>query len=132
MNIKVRYLAAIAAGMLMATHTVVAAEQEIVGRGAASCGQFIFDDDSLNRTHFISWAQGYLTGLNVKYYRDKLILGAGTTDLQDTTGQEVWLENYCLEYPLDLYFTAVNYLWVALREQQGLERDSRIKSKDQR
>ncbi len=123
-----RYLVAIAAGMLMATHTVVEAQKVIVGTGALSCGKFIAEDDWSTRASFFTWAQGYLSGLNVKYFLD--VSAPGSTDLQDTDGQKVWLLNYCRENPLDLYFGAVNYLWAALREQQGLERDSRIQPKD--
>jgi len=128
MILKMRYLALIAAGMLMATHTVVEAQKVIAGPGAMSCGKFIAEDDWSSRAVFFTWAQGYLTGLNVKYFFD--VSAPGSTDLQDTDGQEVWLLNYCRENPLDLYFGAVNNLWAALREQQGLERDSRIKPKD--
>ena len=123
-----RYLTIIAAGMLMATHTVVEAQKVIVGAGAFSCGKFIAGDDWSSRAVFFAWAQGYLSGLNVKYFLD--VSASGSTDLDDTDGQKVWLLNYCRENPLDLYFSAVNSLWVALREQQGLERDPRIKSKD--
>ena len=123
-----RSLAAIAASILMATNTVAVAVEPIVGAGAMSCGKLIAVDER-DRGYFFTWAQGYLTGLNVKYlFNDPS--GFGSTDLQDRDGQKLWLENYCRENALDTYWSAVNQLWAALRERQGLERDSRFKPKE--
>ena len=121
-----RWMVAIAAGMLMASHTVVAAEKTsaIVGPGSFSCGKSLADDElGVTTGYFFFWAQGYLTGLNIDFFGEET---PDFTDLEDTAGQKLWLENYCRENPLELYMVTVTKLWITLREQQGLELDLRM------
>ena len=128
MNIKMRHLVIIAVGMLMTTDIVVAADRvAVVGPGSFSCGKFMADELSVSKAWFSFWAQGYLSGLNISFFGEET---PNFTDLEDSAGQELWLENYCRENPLDSYMVAVSWLWVALREQQGLEPDLRMPHKE--
>ena len=139
MNIKMRCLTIIAVGMLMTASTAAADEKfYMAGAGSFSCGKFIADkeDDEALRVVYFSWAQGFLSGLNMKYFLGKesdTVLAAYTesaTDLSDYDALQFWMENYCEENPLDLYVVATIKLWRELRVRQGLERDSRFKPKD--
>ena len=135
MNIKMRYLAAIAAGVLLAASTVAADENKLalMGVGWQSCGKYLtttkddvsFDDVAFDFA-YTSWTQGFLSGLNY----DFILRSGTTTDLSDHQAQKIWIENYCKEYPLEKYLVAVVTLWVALRHQQGLESDERFIRKD--
>ena len=123
-----RYLVAIAAGMLMAP--VIAAADEVLavaGAGASSCGKFIADTEGTETMSLIyfSWAQGFLTGLNAKYVKSR-----DSTDLSDRDALELFIENYCEENPLDNYVRAAAKLWHELRARQELEPDIRGARKD--
>ena len=96
-------------------------ELAVVGAGGTSCGRFIAQHRI--RTHrdvYFTWTQGYLSGLNFKHI---IAADEKATNLSDLDGQQIWLENYCQENPLDLYWIAVTNLWTTLREMQGLEPD---------
>ena len=135
MTFKMRYLAAIAAGVLLAANTVAADENKraLMGVGWQSCGKYLtttkdvvsFDDVAFDFA-YTSWTQGFLSGLNY----DFILRSGTTTDLSDHQAQKIWIENYCKEYPLEKYLAAVVTLWVALRHQQGLEPDERFIRKD--
>jgi len=122
-NIKMRYLAAIAVGMLMAAN--IAAQDNgpmaLVGVGARSCGKFVAEtkDDENIRAAYFFWAQGFLSGLNQKY----LVRFESSTDLADHNALRLWVENYCEENPLDSYYVATFKLWHELRRRQGLDPD---------
>jgi len=127
MNIKMRYLTAIVAGMLMTTGIVASEKMYAVGVGVLSCGKIVAnikDDQSIALFSF-SWAQGYLSGLNANHGE------ADGTDLSDYEAHKLWIENYCEENPLDLYAQAALNLWHELRDRQGLEPDLLFQLKDQ-
>jgi len=123
MNIKMRYLAAITAGMLLAAN--IAAQNNgtmiLVGVGANSCGKFVAEtkDDDDFRVAYFFWAQGFLSGLNYKYF-DRTEF---STNLADHNALQLWIENYCEENPLDMYGVATIKLWSELRTRQGLDSD---------
>jgi len=121
MNIKMRYLAAIAAGMLMTTGIVASERMHIVGVGAYSCGKVVVNikDDQSNALYSFAWVQGFLSGLNIKY----LLKPESSTDLSDHDALRLWMENYCKENPLDDYAVAAGNLWTELRVRQGLDLD---------
>lgn len=123
MNIKNRYLAAIAVGILLAANTVAAAGNlaSIVGAGTASCGEVL--SSSIEISYFI-WAQGHLSAMNL------FLTTVEETNLSDHDGQQIWLKNYCEENPLEKYVQAVWSLWIELRITQGLEPDPRFNLKD--
>jgi len=131
-NIKMRYLAAVVAGMLMITNTAASDEPRymtgapryMTGAGIASCGKFIADtedDETFGNVYFF-WAQGFLSGLNIKY----LLNMESATDFLDHEAMKLWIENYCKENPLDNYSVAAMKLWHELRVRQGLNPDPLI------
>lgn len=117
MKIKIRYLAAIAAGMLMISGTTAA--QTVAGAGAHSCGKFLDDVEAggevMNLIYF-AWIQGFLTGLNTKYLPSQEF----ATNISDRAGMELWIKNYCEDNPLDQFTMAGAQLWAELRVKQGL------------
>jgi len=125
-NIKMRYLVAIAVGMLLVANTAASDDKMVVaGAGTASCGEFIADtknNETLRDTYFL-WAQGFLSSLNFKHLRN----WESATDLSDPDALKLWIENYCEENPLSIYAAAVAKLWSELRIRQGLEPDPLIK-----
>ncbi len=72
MTFKMRYLTILVIGMLMVANPTASDESAIIlaGVGAASCKKFIADteDDESFRTAYFFWAQGFLSGLNYKYF----------------------------------------------------------------
>lgn len=125
MNIKMPYLAVIAAGMLI---TVTASAQDedklsLVGAGWTSCGEFLEHSEKAEEMTFLytSWMQGFLSALNLKH-----VDSDNATDLSDRAAQSAWIENFCREQPLQKYFLAVTMLWHQLRIMQGLDPDSPV------
>ncbi len=120
MNIKMRYLAAIVASMLMAMSSA-APPGTMVGPGLVSCGQFLEDKEQLatllDREYF-AWAQGFLSAANAFVAHPKPYV-----DLSDIAGQKLWLENYCQQNPLDKFYVATVELWKDLAKRQGLSSD---------
>lgn len=119
MNINKQLLVLVMAGMVLATHTVVAADNAAcTGYCGTSCGKIV--SSSQNTQKYFIWALGYLSGLNTGFESGQ------TTNLIDTEGMKLWLQNYCDEHPLDLYMTANLNLWHELRKRQGLRLDTRV------
>ena len=114
--------------MLIAENPTASDESAIIlaGVGAASCKKFIADteDDESFRTAYFFWAQGFLSGLNYKYFLN----WATATNLSDYAAMKIWIENHCKENPLDSYGVATEKLWHALRATQELEPDRRLHS----
>ena len=128
MTFKMRYLTIIVVGMLMAANPTASDESPIIlaGVGTVSCKKFIADteDDETFRTAYFFWAQGFLSGLNYKYFLN----WATATNLSDYAAMKIWIENHCKENPLDSYGVATEKLWHALRATQQLEPDRRLDS----
>ncbi len=114
--------------MLMAANPTASDESSLIsaGVGAASCKKFIVDteDDESFRTAYFFWAQGFLSGLNYKYFLN----WASATNLSCYAAMKVWIEDYCEENPLDSYGVATEKLWHDLRATQQLEPDRRLDS----
>lgn len=125
MNIKMRYLAAIAAGMLIVANTAAPDERPtiVVGVNASSCHKFIADTQrsELTGVIYFSWAQGFLSGLNLKYFQS----WESATDISNFKALQPWIKNYCEENPLDDYVEAISELWHYLRARQVLKLDVR-------
>ena len=125
-----RYLIAIAVGMLMVTNPATPDERQLImaGAGAHSCGKFIanMELDEIFHDLYFFWAQGFLSGLNFKYFLNQ----ESATDLADHDALQLWLENYCDENPLDQYSAAAMQLWHELRVRQGLDPDPVVSPKD--
>ena len=127
MNIKMRYLALIAAGMLIAANTAIADKSIMIGTGNSDCEKLIelrAESESKEEANIyaaikFSWAQGFLSALNMEHYgTDDMV------DLSDHAGLQDWLDKFCEENPKSKYFFASVRLWNELRKQQGLKPDS--------
>ena len=92
------------------------------GFGARSCAVFANDLKETNMIEavYFTWAQGYMTGLNMGL----LAIGNETTDLLplgfDTDRQQGFIRRFCDQHPLKSYSEAVDDLFVTMREKQGL------------
>ena len=128
MTFKMRYLTIIVVGILMAANATASDESPIIlaGVGTVSCKKFIADteDDESFRTAYFFWSQGFLSGLNYKYFLN----WASATNLSGYAAMKIWIKNYCEENPLDSYGVATEKLWHELRARQGLEPDRRLDS----
>ena len=96
--------------MLMAANPTASDESSIklAGVGTASCKKFIADteDNEAFGTAYFFWAQGFLSGLNYKYFLN----WASATNLSGYAAMKNWIENYCKENPLDSYGVATEKL----------------------
>ncbi len=128
MTFKKQFLTIIVIGMLMAANPTASDESAIIlaGVGAVSCKKFIADteNDESFRTAYFFWAQGFLSGLNYKYFLN----WASATNLSDYAAMKIWIANHCKESPLDSYGVATEKLWHDLRARQQLEPDRRLAS----
>jgi hypothetical protein len=77
-------------------------DQALSGAGTASCGQYIeHSADKHISDLFVSWPQGFLSGLNVAYD------AANEPDfviLPDGASIKAYLDKYCRENPLESPF----------------------------
>lgn len=84
----------------------------VIGRGLESCGKFTtaaneatYHKNRNNWNTYLTYTQGYLTGLNQYLPDNRNILG-GT----DVDGAMAFLEKYCRENPLAEYIDALENL----------------------
>ncbi|MGY0574038.1 hypothetical protein ACTGJ9_025660 [Bradyrhizobium sp. RDM12] len=93
----------------------IAVAYPVQGLGATSCAEFakMYQSDPKNmELYFFTWAQGYMSGLNMGLLANKQEakeLGAETND------QALALRTYCADNPLKTYMDAVLNLWKTLR-----------------
>ena len=87
--------------LLLASSSAIAAEGDVdnavAGAGLASCGEYIEATTKPGMPMiFVSWAQGFLSGLNFAY------AGAGKNfvALPDHQSIRLYLDNYCRSNPL--------------------------------
>jgi hypothetical protein len=95
---------------IFAVAGMTAGAQTISGTGAKPCGVFmqavkLQSDVAVNG--FISWAQGYISGVNATNAdgRDVAI---------DPAGLNYWLTNYCSAHQNETFFQAVQQLTAEL------------------
>lgn len=87
----------------------------VQGLGATSCAEFAQlykRDPKSTELYFFTWAQGYMSGLNMGLLASKQPakeLGSETND------QTLALRTYCSDNPLKTYMDAVLDLWKSLR-----------------
>jgi len=75
------------------------AGQALSGAGTASCGQYIeHSADKDISDLFVSWAQGFLSGMNVA---DHAATNRGFVILPDSASIKAYLDKYCRENPLE-------------------------------
>lgn len=84
------------------------------GAGSFTCAQFAEDyrgSPDLSEVTFFTWAQGYMSGLNVSLPKGvpfRNLAGSPTSD------EEGFIRNYCDKHPLELYMDAVEHLYWTL------------------
>jgi hypothetical protein len=93
-------------GVTTASHAEIF---EAYGIGLQSCAKFAKDyqqDPEAAETVYFSWAQGYLSGMNIVA---KGVPGYTTRNLASvsTDRQKAWLRDYCSAHPLEKYSKAV-------------------------
>jgi hypothetical protein len=115
-----RSAAAFAVSILMFTTLslpALAKGYDVLGVGNLSCGHFIDavdheskSDKAVNDEYeMLSWAQGYLTHLNLANTLTNNIAGRAGPE-----GMSQWLKNHCRANPLKSFNDAVEELVVAL------------------
>jgi hypothetical protein len=97
---------ALALGILIQPTSSKAEDVIYAGVGAATCGriaQGYRQNPTLQEAMMMSWAQGFMSGVNVS------LGGAGHSDLGAITfeAQKASLRNYCDEHPLAEFWEAV-------------------------
>ena len=87
----------------------------VLGEGTASCGEWTKVRAEKNSSSaFVSgaWVQGYLTAFN--------LYGPASNDITkgtDAEGVMAWVDNYCVQHPLDDLSTAADNLVVELSKR---------------
>jgi hypothetical protein len=89
-----------------------AAEMELMGLGASTCGQFASSyrkSPELVELNYFAWAQGYLSGLNM----GSLVQGGLSKNIGgiSTDEQQRIIRQYCNDHPLSNYNQAVTDLY---------------------
>jgi len=73
--------------------------QALSGAGTTSCGQYIeHSDDSHLSNLYVTWAQGFLSGLNIA---NNVIAKQEFVLLPDGASIKAYLDKYCRENPLE-------------------------------
>ena len=83
------------------------------GAGTATCEQYLkISKDEAKKELFLSWAQGFISGLNLTNNAD--LLGEfGNSEILTA-----WLEQYCKKNPLEQFDAAVfRYISFAIEER---------------
>lgn len=97
MSIKVFYVGLILSVAFLPVSAFSSEEQSASGAGTMSCGEYLkhkADTHVLNI--FISWSQGFLSGMNIadRIENRQLVL------LPDASSIEAYLDKYCKDNPL--------------------------------
>jgi hypothetical protein len=92
------------------------------GAGTVTCAEYVSDvhlDPQNTHRIFVSWTQGFMSGLNAQYLGTK-----AATDLYPANfpleTQESFVNNYCEQHPRNEFVEGVLALWWAMRRAQGL------------
>jgi hypothetical protein len=90
--------------------------QALSGAGTTSCGQYIeHSADKDISDLFVTWAQGFLSGMNVANH---VITNREFVLLPDGASIKAYLDKYCRENPLEEPITGTMLLFKELREKQ--------------
>jgi hypothetical protein len=102
--------------IIMLASSTALAQSVVYGMGNVSCGTYsgFRSQDPAMYSAAQTWTTGYLTAMAQQLRIPDLL---GGTDLAGASG---WLDNYCAQNPVELYYTA-NYQLVLLlgRRQVG-------------
>jgi hypothetical protein len=88
----------------------------VQGPGTETCAevaQYYRQDPKLAKALFFSWAQGFLSGVNMSSLPVTANVGAMTVE-----NQEAYLREYCETHPLMHYVEAVMALYTSLPKSQ--------------
>ena len=95
------------------------------GAGASTCASYAETYKKGNPSEagtYLTWAQGFMSGLNYGHLRTKDTLDLNPQALQafpiETQGR--LLQQYCEQHPTMSFSAAVFALWVEMRKSQGL------------
>lgn len=110
--------------LVVATSSVTGEEEKryiTAGAGGVSCAQFA-EYYAKNPTdferHFFTWAQGFMSGLNVAQYGEAARTGKTrqfrNLASKSVEGQMAYIRTYCDEHPLAGYDQAVSKLFMTL------------------
>ncbi len=86
----------------------------VVGAGSVSCGKYLEQvEDSSSKSLHISWAQGFLSGMNIadKFSGNKL------HSLPDSETIQLYLSNFCKNNPLEYPYAGAVTLFRELRSR---------------
>ena len=105
-----------AALALFACTSVLAASDDdqypwVMGAGAGSCGKLlgaVRTNNELSVQSYITWAQGYLSGVNAMKSKQVKNLKV------DPEALRAYMVKYCQDKPLDNFFDGVNMLMLEL------------------
>jgi len=88
-------------------------KSKIYGAGTATCAQYLkISDDEDKKQLFLSWAQGFISGINLTNNGD--VVG----EFANSELLTAWLEQYCKKNPLEQFDAAVfRYISFAIEEQ---------------
>jgi hypothetical protein len=95
----------IAAALLAATSAQTTERYFVLASGAESCGTFI-KAQPLQKSLFLIWAYGFITGVNSVAAGDQRAVGTS----RDFDASMVWLEKYCRDHALDKFVEAAGAL----------------------
>jgi hypothetical protein len=97
------------------------------GAGASTCAAYAsyaetYKSNPSEANTYLTWAQGFMSGLNYGHLRTKDTLDLNPQALQafpiETQGR--LLQQYCEQHPTMSFSAAVFALWVEMRKSQGL------------
>ena len=103
--------------LLVAPTFTFAAEQVAIGGiGVSSCGQFLEDQQDPGMTNMhVTWAQGFLSGLNIADGRS----GKELVSLPDDSTIKLYLVSHCTKKPLERPIGGALALYQELRARQS-------------
>lgn len=81
--------------------------------GIQSCGSYISSDD-VQKLAMDSYASGFLTGFNASNSLSKTKFSSKVGDKVDEQGIQMWLKNYCNQFPTDRFSNAIFNLYLEL------------------
>lgn len=98
----------------------------IAGAGASSCGTYLeaSSDRELSMI-YVTWAQGYLSGVNVA---QNALTNAPWVLLPDAATIKAYVQKYCRDNPLGTPATGVSLLFFEIRNQQKPKEEPEKKS----
>lgn len=122
MGRSVNGMAAFLAIFALAIPAMAAAQSIIVlGPGAISCGKYVeYRRDSANPISEnmslgdLVWVLGYLTA-----YNNYVSVDGNITANTDSSGIQLWVDNYCQAHPLDSLSSATSALIAELRARKN-------------